>query len=90
METSTGTIEMYTLDIAELDNFISISTRPNIKRQLEEYKKNLVIQLENEKKKLEKEKLEKENNQTSKQTESKKEYVPITKYALDSGDKFVK
>ncbi len=84
---------MYEQDLAELNNFISQSTRPNVKRQLEEYRKNISALKEEEKKKLNVQ-MESENNKTnSTQTTSAKletPTVPITKYAFDNGDKFVK
>ena len=45
-------IEMYKLDIADLENLISQSKRSNIQRQLTEYKNNLQKLLNDEEKKL--------------------------------------
>ena len=53
-------IEMYQKDIEELDKLIGIANRPNIKRQLIEYKNNLSHLLTEEKKKIEAEKRKKE------------------------------
>ena len=41
MEAQSPVIEMYQKDIEELEKLINIAVRPNIKRQLEEYKNNL-------------------------------------------------
>ena len=80
-------IDMYTLDIEELNKFIKSSTRPNLKRQLEQIKINLEGLLVEEKRKV-------ENSQKKEiiQPEStpQKNFVTVSKYALDSGDKFVK
>ena len=53
MEAQSPAIEMYQKDIEELEKLINIATRPNIKRQLEEYKNNLSNLMKEEKKKLE-------------------------------------
>ena len=50
---------MYQKDIEELDKLIGIANRPNIKRQLIEYKNNLSHLLTEEKKKIEAEKKKK-------------------------------
>jgi len=85
---SASAIEMYQQDIDELTDFIQKSTRPNNKRFLEEHKKNLIILLEKEKKiLLEQEKKNSENKST---TQEPQQFVSISKYAFDSGDKFVK
>ncbi len=62
--------EMYQGDLEELEKFISQSIRPNIKRQLEEYKRNLNNLLEEEKKKLEKLKQASENTKNNCSTNS--------------------
>ena len=91
-QTITNTsVDMFSMDLAELDKFISQSTRPNLKRQFEQYRQNIVFSLEDEKRKIEKSK-QSVNEQTT--TETIKElsivYQTVSKYALDSGDKFVK
>jgi hypothetical protein len=96
MDKTNSTLEMYELDLQELNNFISQSTRPNLKRQLEEYKKILTSQHEEEKKKLVTVKEESPSPATSENTTSTSEVklniplLPITKYAFENGDKFVK
>ena len=100
---SSPVLEMYKSDIEELDKLIGISQRPNIKRQLEEYKNNLSRLMEEEKKKLES---TKEKDSKTEKTEEKKEnsednkidinkfnmsFNSISKYAFDtSSDKYVK
>jgi hypothetical protein len=100
MESSSfsAAVEMYQKDIDELETFISQSKRQNIKRHLEEHKRNLGLLLDEEKRKSEKEKADKEKKETQKDTSatSQKEggnltYEAISKYAFDgSGNKFVK
>ena len=41
MEAQSPVIDMYQKDIEELEKLINVALRPNIKRQLEEYKNNL-------------------------------------------------
>ena len=92
-----STIEMYRLDIEELAKLIETAKRPNNKRQLEAYKKNLEIQMKEEEKKIAKKeseaKTEKQNDEKV-QTDSQNialNFQTVTKYALDtSSDKFVK
>jgi hypothetical protein len=86
------TIEMFELDLQELDKFIKDTTRPNLKRQFEEYRKNILSLLNEEKRKLEKAKIvDQEKSSTVQEvTKSKIDFISVTKYALDSGDKFVK
>jgi hypothetical protein len=86
------TIEMFELDLQELDKFINETTRPNLKRQFEEYRKNILSLLNEEKRKLEKSKtVDQEKSSTVQEvTKSKIDFISVTKYALDSGDKFVK
>lgn len=86
-----SSITNYQLDIEELTKFIEQSTRPNIKRQLEENRKNLIILLEEEKRKAEKaSQTEKQNQIINEKKADQPSFVSISKYALDSGDKFVK
>ena len=66
-------IEMYQKDIEELEKLINIAIRPNIKRQLIEYKNNLTNLMNEEKKKLEAEQKKKEEESKSTTTESSKE-----------------
>ena len=92
-----STLEMYRLDIEELAKLIETAKRPNNKRQLEAYKKNLEIQMKEEEKKIAKKeseaKTEKQNDEKV-QTDSQNialNFQTVTKYALDtSSDKFVK
>jgi hypothetical protein len=80
-------VEMYQQDIEELDKFIQQSNRPNIKRFLEEHKKNLTLLLEQEKKNFN----QANTSSTSLQQETQSQpFVSVSKYALDSGDKFAK
>ena len=104
MESSSPVIEMYEKDIEELNKLIEEALRPNVKRQLTEYKNNLTNLMNEEKKKNEAEKKKKEEeskkekNETN--TEKKTEIDPsklnatfttISKYAFDtSNDKYIK
>ncbi len=100
MEKTNNSIEMYELDLQELNKFILHSTRPNLKRQLEEYKKTLTTLYEEEKKKIniqnasEKQKevsaTTSTENQPSKNVIGDLAFTTITKYAFENGDKFVK
>ena len=63
---SSPAIEMYQKDIEELEKLINIAVRPNIKRQLIEYKNNLSNLLKEENKKLEAEKKKKEESKSEK------------------------
>jgi exonuclease VII small subunit len=81
-------IEMFEKDLEELNRIITTTTRPNLKRQFEEYKKTLVHNLDTERKKVEKA-LEKGSNLNVYKDEIT--YESISKYAFDnSGDSFVK
>ena len=51
MEAQSPAIEMYQKDIEELEKLIEVALRPNIKRQLTEYKNNLSNLMNEEKKK---------------------------------------
>ena len=64
MEAQSPVIEMYQKEIEELEKLINIAVRPNIKRQLEEYKNNLSNLLKEEKKKIELEKKKKKKIKT--------------------------
>ena len=66
-------IEMYQKDIEELEKLINISLRPNIKRQLEEYKNNLSNLMKEENKKIEEEKKKKESEKAEEKDSSNKE-----------------
>lgn len=92
-----STLEMYRLDIEELAKLIETAKRPNNKRQLEAYKKNLEIQMKEEEKKIAKKESEAKTegqNDEKVQTDSQNialNFQTVTKYALDtSSDKFVK
>jgi hypothetical protein len=91
---NSNSIEMYTLDLEELDRLIKQTTRPNLKRQFEQYKINLESLLAEEKRK--KENLQNKQNQNeansnlTNNSNSNTNFVTVSKYALDSGDKFVK
>ncbi len=63
---SSPAIEMYQKDIEELEKLINIAVRPNIKRQLIEYKNNLSNLMKEENKKLEAEKKKKEESKSEK------------------------
>ena len=60
MEAQSPAIEMYQKDIEELEKLIEVALRPNIKRQLTEYKNNLSNLMNEEKKKIEADKKKKE------------------------------
>ncbi len=99
---SSPAIDMYQKDIEELEKLIKLSERPNIKRQLEEYKNNLSHLMLEEKKKLEVEKNKKENETkksdsstgTEKTTSeidpsklsSSLSFTTISKYAFDTSN----
>ena len=59
MEAQSPAIEMYQKDIEELEKLIEVALRPNIKRQLTEYKNNLTNLMNEEKKKIEADKKKK-------------------------------
>lgn len=89
MEKVNPASEMYEKDLEELDNFISASQRPNIKRQLQEYRRTLTSLLESEKRRAQSEPEPATTPSTT--TQSTVHFIPVTKYAFDgSGDKFVK
>ena len=95
MEAQSPAIEMYQKDIEELEKLINIALRPNIKRQLQEYKNNLSNLMTEEKKKIESEKKKTEEAQKDKKEENKDkspseidqaklnaQFTTISKYAL--------
>ena len=105
MEAQSPAIEMYQKDIEELEKLIGISTRPNIKRQLIEYKNNLSNLMNEEKKKIDAEHKKKEEEKKSEKIESTTEnkateidasklnasFTTVSKYAFDtSNNKFIK
>ena len=105
MEAQSPAIEMYQKDIEELEKLIEAALRPNIKRQLTEYKNNLSNLMNEEKKKIETDKKKKEEDSKKEKKESttdKKEseidasklnstFTTISKYAFDtSNNKFIK
>jgi calcyclin binding protein len=79
-------------DIIEIEKFLSESTRPNIKRVLNEQKRFLTSSLDSEKlKKHQDEKEKTEKTESTKTTEKDTvNYVTINKYAFESSDKFAK
>ena len=99
---SSPVVEMYTKDIEELEKLIGIAVRPNIKRQLIEYKNNLSNLMEEEKKKVEAEKKKKEQeSKESTSADSKKDekansevdanklnltFTTVSKYAFDTSN----
>jgi len=105
MEAQSPAIEMYQKDIEELEKLIEVALRPNIKRQLTEYKNNLSNLMNEEKKKIEadkKKKEEEEKKEKKETTTDKKEseidasklnatFTTVSKYAFDtSNNKFIK
>ena len=104
MESQSPAIEMYEKDIEELNKLIDVALRPNIKRQLSEYKNNLTNLMNEEKKKIEKEKKKKEEESKKEKTEANTEqkteidpsklnatFTTISKYAFDtSNEKYIK
>jgi Zn-dependent peptidase ImmA (M78 family) len=106
MESQSPAIAMYEKDIEELEKLIGISIRPNIKRQLTEYKNNLTNLMKEEKKKIEAEIKKKEEESKKEKTDTTKEnkvsseidqsklnasFTTISKYAFDtSNNKFIK
>ena len=103
MESQSPVIEMYEKDIEELNKLIDVALRPNIKRQLTEYKNNLSNLMNEEKKKNEAEKKKKEEESKKEKTEKSEQkteidpskinatFTTISKYAFDtSNDKFIK
>ena len=91
MEAQSPAIEMYQKDIEELEKLIGIATRPNIKRQLIEYKNNL-SNLMNEEKKSEKTESTTENKATEiDASKLNASFTTVSKYAFDtSNNKFIK
>jgi len=84
-------IEMYQKDIEELEKLINISIRPNIKRQLVEYKNNLSNLMNEEKKKLDAEQKKKEEDKSTKSdstTDKEKESSDIDPSKLSSSLSF--
>lgn len=95
MEHSHPTLEMYKLDLAELENIIKGTTRPNLKRQFEQYRLTLVQTQKEEERKIEKESHKPKTEQTEETVVPVVKTVQIeastiTKYAFDSGEKFAK
>ncbi len=102
MESESPAVEMYKKDIEELEKLINIAIRPNIKRQLIEYKNNLNNLMNEEKKKFESEKKKKEEESKNQKPEDKKEektnnsqidesklnmqFTSISKYAFDTSN----
>ena len=91
---------MYEKDIEELEKLINIALRPNIKRQLSEYKNNLSNLLKEEQKKIESDKKKAEQTQKDKPEENKDkspseidqaklnaQFTTISKYAFDTSKK---
>ena len=79
-------IENLEHDITEIEKLHKLAVRPNIKRQLEEYKNTLSDQLQEERKRLQNEKKKAEENSESnvKQENTNVTYQTITKYAIDN------
>ena len=105
MEAQSPAVEMYQKDIEELEKLIDVALRPNVKRQLTEYKNNLSNLMNEEKKKIEADKKKKEEESKKEKKESttdKKEseidesklnatFSTISKYAFDtSNNKYIK
>jgi len=105
MEAQSPVIDMYQKDIEELEKLIEVALRPNIKRQLTEYKNNLSNLMNEEKKKIEadKKKKEEESKKEKKETTTDKKeseidasklnatFTTVSKYAFDtSNNKFIK
>ena len=102
MESESPAVEMYKKDIEELEKLINIAIRPNIKRQLIEYKNNIKNLMNEEKKKFESEKKKKEEESKNQKPEDKKEektnnsqidesklnmqFTSISKYAFDTSN----
>ena len=78
-------IEGLNLDQTELNKFIKESTRPNVKRTLEDQLRMIKSRCEEEQKKIE---ISKEQNNAN--TDSTKTYDSVNKYSFDAGNKFVK
>ena len=99
---SSPAIEMYQKDIEELEKLIGIAIRPNIKRQLIEYKNNLSNLMKEENKKLEEEKKKNKEEEKKENTDSTKDktsseidpskiatsllFTSISKYAFDTSN----
>ena len=102
MEAQSPVIDMYQKDIEELEKLINVALRPNIKRQLEEYKNNLSNLLKEEKKKIDLEKKKEEDSKKEKKEENKEkasseidqaklnelnaQFTTISKYAFDTSN----
>ncbi len=90
-----SSLEMYELDLVELNKFIESSTRPNLKRHLETHRTYLLSLFEEEKKKLAKINGEENkgtsiNSETSSNTKVDMQMTTITKYLFENTDKFAK
>jgi calcyclin binding protein len=83
-------LEMYTQDLAEIEKLISLSSRVNIKRHLEQIRANVANLMNEEKKKFEKSKESEKINNSNVQEQSQLSFISVNKYALESGDKFAK
>ena len=79
-------IENLEQDIIEIDKLQKLALRPNIKRQLEEYKNTLHDQIQEERKRLqiEKKRAEEKSENSNKQESSSIVYQTINKYAIDN------
>ena len=79
-------IENLEQDIIEIDKLQKLALRPNIKRQLEEYKNTLNDQIQEERKRLqiEKKRAEEKSENSNKQESSSIVYQTINKYAIDN------
>jgi hypothetical protein len=87
--TTNTAVEMYTLDLAEVEKVLGGVTRPNLKRHLEEYRRNITLLIDEEKKKELLAEKNKSESSTS-NTDSTISFVTVSKYALDNSEKFVK
>ena len=99
---SSPAIEMYQKDIEDLEKLINIAVRPNVKRQLIEYKNNLSNLMKEENKKIEAEKKKKEEDSKTQKSDSTNEkdkppasevdlstsllFTTISKYAFDTSN----
>jgi hypothetical protein len=77
-------------DLQELDKLIGLSTRQNIKRNLENHKKTISGLLDSERKLSETKKSDTKENTMVEKTDDKYKYTSVTKYAFESSEKFAK
>jgi hypothetical protein len=87
METNIVELEK---DLQELNKLIGLSTRQNIKRNLENHMRTITGLLDSERKLSETKKSETNVNTMVEKVDDKYKYTSVTKYAFESSEKFAK